>query len=439
MPNRIQFVVLLAGVGLIVGLSTSRALAAPAVVAFTVNSVWDVVDDDPGNGDCHTSAASAAAGACTLRAAIMEANKTSGAGANIMVPAGIFTLTIPADITDTANTGDLNLTTPVAGNPPISLQGAGAASTIIDGNGLDRVLHVETGRTAALSGLTLRGGFLVDDAGGGLYNEGTVTLYRVTVRDNDADITAGQGGGVQNSGLMTITESTIGPNNTAYYCGGLCVTGSTWVERSTIFGNHGEAGGGIYIDSARSLVLIDTTISLNTSAGSGGGLYNVGTVNAYNSSIVFNGADSGNVGSGLGGGVNNSGTFNIRNTLLAGNNKGNVSYDDCYGTLHTYGNNLFTSASPCTLIPEDGGSLGVLNSVFLLGPLTDNGGPTPTHALLLGSNAIDGGDPTFGCTNYFGQTIATDQRGLARSLGARCDIGALESLPLAAFLPFMRR
>ncbi|MEP7359346.1 MAG: choice-of-anchor Q domain-containing protein [Anaerolineales bacterium] len=441
MPNRNHVIVVLAGFGLIVGLSARRALAAPAAVVFPVTSVRDVVDDNPGDGACHTSPASPAAGACTLRAAIMEADKTSGAGANILIPAGIFTLTIPADLTDTVNTGDLNLTTPAVGNPPISLQGAGAASTIIDGNGLDRVVHIETGRTAALSGLTLRGGFLVDDAGGGLYNEGSASLYRVTVRDNDADITAGQGGGVQNSGSMTITESTIGPNNTAYYCGGLCVTGYTFVERSTIFGNHAEAGGGIYVDSGHSLFLINTTISLNTSAGNGGGLQNSGTVNAYNSSIVFNGADSGNVSAGTGGGIyaGGLGTVNIRNTLLAGNNKGNVAYDDCQGTIHTFGNNLFTSASPCTIVQEDGGSTGVLNSVFLLGPLADNGGPTRTHALLAGSNAIDRADFTFGCTDYAGQPIATDQRGLARSLGVRCDVGALESLPPAAFLPYISR
>src|SRR5690349_3261829 len=108
MPNRTRIVILLAGLILVMHMSARRASAATAAVPFTVNSVLDVGDDNPGDGDCHTSAASAAAGACTLRAAVMEADKTSGAGANILVPAGIFTLTIPADVTDAANTGDLN-------------------------------------------------------------------------------------------------------------------------------------------------------------------------------------------------------------------------------------------------------------------------------------------------------------------------------------------
>ena len=98
-----------------------------------------------------------------------------------------------------------------------------------------------------------------------------------------------------------------------------------------------------------------------------------------------------------------------------------------------------TAVRGCTLIHDDEGSTDLLNSVYLLGPLTDNGGPTATHALLPGSNAIDGGDPNFGCLNYASQPIATDQRGFARNMGARCDVGALESLPPVLFLPLIRR
>jgi len=53
-----------------------------------------------------------------------------------------------------------------------------------------------------------------------------------------------------------------------------------------------------------------------------------------------------------------------------------------------------------------------------LGPLADNGGPTPTHALLMGSPAIDAADPS-SCPH-------TDQRGAPRPSGLACDIGAYE-------------
>ena len=52
-----------------------------------------------------------------------------------------------------------------------------------------------------------------------------------------------------------------------------------------------------------------------------------------------------------------------------------------------------------------------------LAPLADNGGPTDTMALLVGSPAIDAG----------ADCPASDQRGLSRVVGATCDAGAFES------------
>ena len=60
-----------------------------------------------------------------------------------------------------------------------------------------------------------------------------------------------------------------------------------------------------------------------------------------------------------------------------------------------------------------------------LGPLADNGGPTPTHALSAASPAVNAGNP-----NVLGSggasCAATDQRGIDRPSGLRCDIGAFE-------------
>jgi hypothetical protein len=53
-----------------------------------------------------------------------------------------------------------------------------------------------------------------------------------------------------------------------------------------------------------------------------------------------------------------------------------------------------------------------------LGALKDNGGPTLTMALTAGTPAVDAADPACG--------VATDQRGIARPQGARCDVGAFE-------------
>ncbi|MBI3881173.1 MAG: hypothetical protein HY301_14060 [Verrucomicrobia bacterium] len=63
-----------------------------------------------------------------------------------------------------------------------------------------------------------------------------------------------------------------------------------------------------------------------------------------------------------------------------------------------------------------------------LGPLADNGGPTPTCALLFGSPAIDVGDDSL---------TGTDQRGFLRLSGPHVDIGAfeLQPTPVPQFFP----
>jgi hypothetical protein len=53
-----------------------------------------------------------------------------------------------------------------------------------------------------------------------------------------------------------------------------------------------------------------------------------------------------------------------------------------------------------------------------LGAIADNGGPTRTHELLLGSPAIDAAS-TPDC-------LPTDQRGVARPQGSACDMGSFE-------------
>jgi hypothetical protein len=69
-------------------------------------------------------------------------------------------------------------------------------------------------------------------------------------------------------------------------------------------------------------------------------------------------------------------------------------------------------------MPPAPGSAGDIDNAWTALPLANNGGSTPTHALLEGSPAADGAGP--GCP-------ATDQRGISRPQGLRCDIGAFEA------------
>ena len=421
-----------------------QAQAAPSATTYSVNSTLDEPDATVGDGQC----ISTPSGKCTLRAALMQANVVN-VDTTISLPAGVYTLTIPPIGADGPETGDLNLTSPTSGNPTISIVGAGAASTIIDGNLNDRVFEIGTNRHARISGVTIQNGYRPEansGIGGGISTFGSLTLTHSTLTHNLADRT---GGGIYNGGgNLTVLNSTVSQNQAGTLGGGLENDAVLLVRDSTIVGNSAERGGGVY--NYTTLFIVNSTISQNSVTDDGGGIANYhGIANVYNTSILFNDADSdADVNGGSGGGAfnldGNGTTFNLRNTLVAGNTIHNQPVnDDCSGTLNSYGRNLFFDVSGCT-VNISTGTWGMLNSLALLGPLRNNGGPTWTHALLQGSNAIDGGDPGQGCVDYISSSITTDQRGAARAVDGnhdgvvRCDIGAFEYQP-PLYLPLIRR
>jgi hypothetical protein len=435
---------------LAVGMLVLTSLVAPAAFAaptFTVDSTLDQPDDLTVPGTCHT-----AANTCTLRAAVMQANRTSGVGATIMLPSGTYTLTIPVVGSDGEQSGDLNLTPPISGNPVITITGVGAGTTIIDGNQLDRIFRVHPNRSATISGVTIRNGYLATDVGAGIYNEGSLTVSDAAIYGNQAPsggtaiwngalanltvmnstIHQNSGGGLRNEGSLAVINSSVSQNITAIDGGGIFNNGPLSITSSTIDRNLATNGGGIANYDA--LTVTNSTLSQNNATNNGGGIYNGGTANVYSTSIIFNGADADADGIGDAGGIFNSNNpstvFNLRNTLVAGNNVSNSPiYDDCTGTLNSYGRNLFWSVIGCT-VNTGSGSWTTLNSLATISPfLQDNGGPTLTQALLPGSNAIDGGDPVSGCLGPVA-LLTTDQRGAPRVVGARCDIGAFEYSPL---------
>jgi hypothetical protein len=112
-----------------------------------------------------------------LRSAIQAANAKSNSD-TIIVPAGTFKLTIPGANEDADLTGDLDI------NGKVTMKGTNAASTIIDGNNLDRVFQVLSGKVQ-ISNLTIQHGRA--NIGGGLLNTGgQVTLTSVVVANNVA-------------------------------------------------------------------------------------------------------------------------------------------------------------------------------------------------------------------------------------------------------------
>ena len=349
----------------------------------------------------------------SLRAAIIQAD-SNGQDNTINLAAGTYELSIAnsAGQENGSNQGDLDLT---GAGHTITIQGAGAAATIIDGGKLDRVFQIFGGVTAVLSGLTIQNGVAQDGGtagampgtegsfGGGILNLGTATLNDVVVQNCLAaggfgtNGTAGNvaaaaggglsalGGGIFNSGTLMLIASAVIDNTAEGGKGGDGATGA--VDGS------GGAGGG----------------------GSGGGIFNGGSLTVFQSTIAENNADGGfggdaapsfeNLGYGGGSGgdafgggldvVDGATATLIINSTIAGNTAG--------GGFGGQGGDGGQGGNPMTNMGDEGG----------------NGGN--------GGTAKGGGIAAFGAFSVYNSTIAGNQ--VFGSSGGRGGSGGVGNPP----------
>jgi len=309
--------------------------AEAATLAFAVTSATDAPDATPGDGLC----ASTAGGACTLRAAVQEANaQPLGSAVHVGLPAGHYLLTL----------GELDVI-----SSTVIISGAGAATTVVDAESHSRVLRVSAGSTVGLGLLTLTGGATpARSSGGGLYNSGTLSIVNSTISSNTALI----GGGLYNNGALAITNSAI-RGNTA---------------------SRGD-GGGLYNNNNGILTITNSAIRGNTASG-GGGLYNNGTLTITNSAIRGNTASDG-------GGLYNNGTLVITNSAIRGNtsdglyNKGILTIANSAIISNT------TSFSGGGLASE-GGALAITNSVISGNTALEMGGGLFSSSAVAITNSV---------------------------------------------------
>jgi predicted outer membrane repeat protein len=226
-------------------------------------------------------------GVLSLREAISQVNAGTVADNTVMVPAGIYKITL-AGVEDANAAGDFDIT------HTLILRGAGASATVIDGNGLDRVFHVRAVSTISVtfSALTIQGGKVTGHGGaiatnGDLTNIATLTINGVVVSGNTA---TGHGGGINcdpgNFGDTTITNSVLRDNIAGFSGGGLAHHGnsSVAIANSTITGNFAYLNGGAWDnDTNNRLDLTSVTIAGNTALFDGGAINmsSIGSVNLF--------------------------------------------------------------------------------------------------------------------------------------------------------------
>lgn len=398
--------------------ATVIGVATPAIFQLT-HFGWYVSVGGNDSNDCQNPASACA----TINAVFTKPDFTSGD--TVLVAAGTYT-----------GTGDevilLEQSTQLLGgwNSAFTTQNG---ISLIDGEHLRKGMRVSGGVTAVVEQFTFQNGSAVQGGGisltgGGIYNGGTLSLENVTVSGNAAQIGGGiaNGGGVSNSiGNLTMDNTWVYDNTARDAGGGIYNSfGTLMVNNSTVNNNtSNDAGGGIMIDCCSASVggtaiFNNSTISGNL-ANRGGGFLNAGSLTMNNSTISGNTAEGGFGGGGIDNGY--GGTVTLKNSILAGNTAF-VTGPECSGSIGSLGYNLLGDDSNCNLAVTTGD---MTNLDPFLGPLQDNGGPTPTHALLPQSPAIDAGN-TDGCKDQDGNLLTTDQRGIARPQGIGCDIGAYE-------------
>ncbi len=272
-----------------------------------------------------------------------------------------------------------------------------------------RVITIAPGGAGVLRRLTISGGHAAAlTNGGGVLNQGMLTIDTCEIRNNRTD--SGQLGGGVASGNSPSAQLIM--------------------FNSTVANNQGGLGGGVYAFDTAPTTIRNSTISSNTGE-SGGGLRVLSPeVVITNCTIAFNNATSNNVANA--GGIFAQRGLRIKNTIVANNNGGTGPANALNvrlvspGLYLSDGYNLFgtnTGGNLPAALPTE-----LYNTDPQLMTLGNYRGFGRSHALPLSSPAVDKGAAEPG--------IISDQRGAVRPFnqpaippaagGNNSDIGSVE-------------
>ena len=328
----------------------------------------------------------------------------------------------------------------------LTINGLGSDRLTIDAGNNSRIFNIDDGNEenfieVAIDGLAIKNGNADQDTssnnnGGGILNSENLEVSNADIYNNQAIL---EGGGIYSNGTLTVNNSEIYSNSVGdgrdrtTAGGGIYSDGTLTVNNSAIYSNSGSGNFGIAtgggITNAGTATINQSTISNNSV---GGRLNTAGGIDHREGDLTITNSTISNNSSNLTGGILNSGgEVTVTSTIIA-----NVGNQNINGNDFVSGGNNFISGEaivgsrggPVTISAEgftdgeNGDIVGTLeNSIDpLLGELQDNGGATPTIALLENSPAIDAGSNP--------NDLATDQRGegFDRTVGAGTDIGAFE-------------
>jgi hypothetical protein len=316
---------------LLVGCALALLVTLPPAAASAATTFNVTTDSDSSAGTCLPAS-------CTLRQAVAAVNGGAG-GDTINVPAGLYTLVF----------GELQL------QKNVTIDGAGPAATLVDGNAMSRIFKVSLGVTASISGLAVENGRVAGTGaaqaqGGGILNSGTLTLDNVLVRGNivlpaDNTGTLPRGGGIFNSGALRVSNSTIDGNHATTLpqpggipegagisnFGGQVELTDSVLSNNVTTAEAIPAGGGLNSSAAAAhgasvtltRVLVDGNKAIDNSTGGvpeGGGIYVFRTdLTIRESAVTGNMATGGAIADAGGIVVQREGNFVLERSLVANN------------------------------------------------------------------------------------------------------------------------
>ena len=329
-------------------------------------------------------------GACSIREAVINANNdaatwsdcTAGSGPDtINLPTGTITFSVHNLGNDAAEeqlsvTGDLDLTSFITIN-------GHASGTTINAAALDRIFDINPDTD----------------------NDAITPTPNITVGINRLTMTNGRQNDV--GAVRVLPNATVSID-------------SSTISNSTSWAND---SGGLY--NGGTVTMTNSTVSGNFALLLAGGIKNEGTMSLTGCTVTNNSVSFSN----LIAGVLNSASLTLANTIIAGNP--GVDSPNLLGTSTTLGYNIIGSLGTNGFDPftvhGPGDQVGVSDATVQLGVLQNNGGPTPTHALGVGSVAIDKGKSFTLSSDQRGETRPCDQAGITNAAGGDgADVGAFE-------------
>lgn len=360
-------------------------ITAKAIVPFTAFSVTNTNDSGTGS----------------LRQAILDANADTAGAPHVITVSATGTLTLLSSLPTF--------------EVPITINGPGADQFVVrpDTGVTTRVFQHFA--AAGFSGMTIRDANASNGAGG-IFAFASVTVNRCFITNN---VVNGAGGGVN------------------------LIGGTNLITDSTISGNTSLSQGGGINNQATPLQLVNCTIAGNSGSIAGGGGMNVGvfspgitaTVTIRNCTFSDNVLNAAAPNRGKGLQFTTSTATGIINATLGNSIFAGEAFQ--IGTLQVP-TSIFLSSVGGNVSTDNSGGLAApadqINATVNLGALGNNGGPTPTIALLAGSQAIDAGNDALVTNPPYSGPPFFDQRGTGfpRITGSAVDAGAFEVQPSGA-------